>query len=414
MRWPLSLSFGRKSVGTPFSAANFAQLLAGVFGGGATKSGASVNRETALEVTAFLCCVRVIAEGVAQVPWMVMRKEPGKRERLPAEDHPLWDILHRRPNRWQTSFAFRETMLLHILAGDHGSAYAYKSRVGANRRIKELVLIEPERIRTDIADDGAMRYVVTGRDGGQRTLAEDDVWHIRGPSWNGQTSLSIRKLAREALGLAMATEETQASLHKEGVRTSGAWSVEGKLDDKQHKDLTAWLQKQAGTAAPLILDNGAKWNPYTITGVDAQHLETRSFQIREACRATRVQPVMAMETEKAAAYASVEQQFIAHVVHTLLPWYERIEQSADVFLLGDDDRAKGYYTFLNPTGLLRGAIKDTGEFISRLVERGTLTRNEGREMLDLNPLPGLDEPLTPVNLAVGAMPPAPAPANANA
>ncbi len=398
MRWP----FARKSATTPFSAANLAQLLAGVFGGGATKSGASVTRETALEVTAFLCCVRVIAEGVAQVPWVVMRKEPGKRERVEAVDHPLWDLLYRKPNRWQTSFAFRETMLLHILAGDHGAAFAYISRVGAGRRIKELVLIEPQRVRVDLADDGAVRYVVTGRDLTERVLTEDDVWHIRGPSWNGQTALSIRKLAREALGLAMSTEETQAKLHKEGIRSSGAWSVEGKLNEKQHSDLAAWLQKQAGTAAPLILDNGAKWQPFTLSSVDAQHLETRSFQIREVCRATRVQPVMAMETEKAAAYASVEQQFIAHVVHCLLPWYERIEQSADVFLLGDEDRAKGYYTFLNPVGLLRGAMKDTAEYISRLTERGVLTRNEGRDMLDHNPLPGLDEPLTPVNLASGA------------
>jgi HK97 family phage portal protein len=398
--WP----FSRKSSPTPFSAANFAQLLAGVFGGGATKSGASVNRETALEVTAFLACVRVIAEGVAQVPWTVMRKKPGQRERLPAEDHPLWDVLHRKPNRWQTSFAFRETMLLHILASDQGAAFAYISRTGAERKIRELVLIEPQRLRTDIADDGTLRYVVTGRDQTERVLSESDVWHMRGPSWNGQTALSLRKLAREALGLAMSTEETQAKLHKEGVRTSGAWSVEGKLSKDQYGDLSAWLQKQAGSAAPLVLDNGAKWQPFTLSSVDAQHLETRGFQIREICRAMRVQPVMAMEAEKAAAYASVEQQFIAHVVHTLLPWYERIEQSGDVFLLTDDERKAGYYTFLNPTGLLRGAIKDTGEYISRLTERGVMTRNEARDMLDLNPLPGLDEPLTPVNLAIGAQP----------
>lgn len=404
MRWP----FSRKSTGTPFSAANFAQLLAGVFGGGATKSGASVNRETALEVTAFLACVRVIAEGVAQVPWTVMQKKPGQRDRLPAETHPLWDILHRKPNRWQTSFAFRETMLLHILASDHGAAFAYISRVGAAKRIHELVLIEPQRIRTDIATDGTLRYIVTGRDHTERTLAEADVWNIRGPSWNGQTALSLRKLAREALGLAMATEETQAKLHKEGVRSSGAWSVEGGMSPKQYEDLAAWLQKQAGSSAPLILTNNAKWQPFTLTSVDAQHLETRAFQIREICRALRVQPVMVMETEKAAAYASVEQQFIAHVVHTLLPWYERIEQSADVFLLGDDDRAKGYYTFLNPTGLLRGAMKDFAEYISRLVERGVLTRNEARELLDRNPLDGLDTPLTPVNLTGTANDPAPA------
>jgi HK97 family phage portal protein len=340
-----------------------------------------------------------------------MRKVPGQRDRLPAEGHALWDVLHRRPNRWQTSFAFRETMLLHILASDQGAAFAYISRVGADRRIRELVLIEPQRIRTDIADDGTLRYVVTGRDHTERALAESDVWHVRGPSWNGLTAIGLRKLAREAIGLAMSTEETQAKLHKEGVRSSGAWSVDGKLDKKQYEDLSAWLQKQAGSAAPLVLDNGAKWQPFTLSSVDAQHLETRAFQIREICRAMRVQPVMAMETEKATAYASVEQQFIAHVVHTLLPWYERIEQSADVFLLTEDERKAGYYTFLNPVGLLRGAMKDTGEYIGRLTERGVMTRNEARDMLDLNPLPGLDEPLTPVNLATGATP-QPAPADA--
>lgn len=404
--WP----FSRKSdTFTPFSAASLGQLLAGVFGGGATKSGASVNTQSALQVSVVLVCVRAIAEGVAQVPWQVMRKTTsatGKVSRLPFEAHPLYDLLHRKPNRWQTSFAFRESLILHILMSPAGSAYAFKSRVGADRRIAELVLLDPHRVTEDVDDMGDITYRVRGKSGTVRTLTAADVWRIPGPSWTASETLPLIRLAREAIGLAMATEETQAHLHANGVRTTGTYSVEGSLNPKQYEDLKTWITKEfsgatkAGT--PFILDRSAKWQPLTMSGVDAQHLETRRHQVEEVCRAFRVLPVMAMQSDKAATYASAEQMFIAHLVHTLLPWYERLEQSADCDLMADSERAAGVYTLLDPAGMLRGSLKDTAEYIAKLVQVGVLVRNEGREMLDKNPIDGLDEPLTPMNMLTSA------------
>lgn len=406
--WPNSWRLGGAKSTTSMSSATLAQLLASVFGGGATKSGATVNVDTALQVTAVLCCVRVLAEGVAQVPWQVMRKSTsaaGRVTRLPAVDHPLYRLLWRKPNRWQTSFALRETMMLH--AALCGRAYAFKSRVGREQRIAELIVLPPNRVRPEVADGGTITYHVTARNGSVRELTEADVWHWRGPSWDGMEGMETVRLAREAIGLAAAAEETQAQLHAKGVRTSGMYSVEGTLDKDQYKALKDWVVKEFGGAAnagtPFILDRSAKWYPTTMTGVDAQHLETRREQVNEVCRAFRVLPAMAMQQEKTATYASVEQMAIWHVVHTLMPWYERIEQSADCHLLTDADLDAGYYTLLDGTGLLRGALKDTAEYLSKLVERGVLTRNEAREQLDRNPLDGLDEPLTPVNLATGAI-----------
>lgn len=404
--WP----FARKST-TPMDSATLAQLLARVFGGGASKSGASVTPESALQVSAVLCCVRAIAEGVAQVPWRVMRETTtpaGKVNRLPDAKHPLYDLLHRKPNRWQTSFAFRETLIFHILLGDKGTAYAFRSRVGADKRIAELVLLDPARVTENVSDDGDITYTVRGRNGDSRPLTSADIWRIPGPSWTGTQALPLIRLAREAIGLAMATEETQAKLHANGVRTSGIYSIEGTLNKEQYGDLKKWIAKEFGGAAntgtPMILDRNAKWLPNTYSGVDAQHLETRAHQVAEVCRAFRVLPVMAMQSDKAATYASAEQMFIAHLVHTLLPWYERLEQSADCDLLSDSERAGGYYTLLDPAGMLRGSLKDTAEYLAKLTERGILTRNEGREVLDRNPLDGLDEPLTPINLQGSAEP----------
>lgn len=409
-------SWLRQQKSTPMSSATLAQLLSSAFGGGASKSGATVTVETALQVSAVLGCTRVIAEGIAQVPLRVMRETTsgGRTTRLPATDHPLYDLLHRKPNPWQTSYALRETMAYHAVLC--GNAYAFKNRVGAGGdRIAQLIVVPPNRCKPELLASGELAYTVTGRDNMTRRVVQaSDMWHLRGPSWDGLLGMDTLRLAREAIGLAMSTEETQANLHAKGVSTSGVYSIEGTLNKEQYQQLKDWITKEFGTGAkgaPMILDRNAKWQPTTMTGVDAQHLETRVHQVLEVCRFMRVMPIMVGISDKAATYASAEQMFISHLVHTLMPWFERFEQSMDCELLTDADRAAGHYTLLDGSALLRGALKDTAEYLSRLVERGVLTRNEAREHIDRNPLDGLDEPLTPVNLAVGTDPtPAPVPA----
>lgn len=56
----------RKSAG---SADGYPAILSAILNGGRrSKAGATVNRETAFRVSAFLGCIRVISEGIAQVP----------------------------------------------------------------------------------------------------------------------------------------------------------------------------------------------------------------------------------------------------------------------------------------------------------------------------------------------------------
>lgn len=392
------------------AAAGLTDTLYAILTGGLarSKSGARVNLQTAMRVRAVFSCVRVISEGVAQVPFKLLREEPSAvsvyPQRLAASDHPLYDRLHRKPNGWQTSFEFRETMMLHALLAR--GAFAFKSRSilpSRGNRIEELILIDPGCVTVVQNEDWSITYKVRGKKTGLvKEYPQDMIWHLRGPSWDGVNGLDVIDLAREAIGLSIATEESQAKLHEKGVRTSGAYSVDAKLDDKQYKQLRAHIEQNfagaenAGSA--MILDNGAKWISNVMNGVDAQHLETRRNQVEEVCSFFRVLPIMIGFSDKTQTFASAEQMFIAHVVHTLMPWYERIQQSADVNLLTEAERAQGYYTKLVEAGLLRGAMKDTGEYLARLTMGGIMPRNEARAKLDLNPIEGLDEPLTPTNM----------------
>lgn len=385
-----------------------------VYGGSASKAGVSVTWANALDVATVLACVRVIANGVAQVPFRLYRDDGAGRSL--AREHPLFAVIHRRPNPWQTSFGLRETMMFHLLLT--GNAYVWKGRVGIRREVRVLEPIEPRRVqcRKD-ARSGEVTYLVTADDGAQQRFSSEDIWHVRGPSWNAVVGMDAVKLARDAIGLAIATETAQAEYHKGSTNASGLLAMKETIGKEKFEFLSAWLDKhgpdgdRAGKA--LILDGEAKYTRFGMTGVDAQHLETRKHQIEEICRAFGVMPIMVAHADKTSTYASAEQMFLAHVVHTLAPWYERLEQSADLNLLSEADLGAGYYCKFTPNALMRGAAKDRAEFYTKALGAGGhgtawMTANEVRRLEEMDPVTGGDE------LPAGAVPAAAVPAPASA
>ncbi len=398
---------GRKAA--DIASGGLPDILARILGGARSKSGASVNLDTAMRVSAVFACARVISEGIAQVPFKVKRESRSDVSRHPqkqdAIDHPLFDLLHRQPNGWQTSYEFRETMALHALLAK--GAYAFKNTValgGREPQVVELILLDPGRVTAVQNADWSMTYKVRGKSGDVKEFPQEAIWHLRGPSWDGFEGLDVLKIAREAVGLAISTEESHAALHAKGVRPSGTYSVDGTLSPEQYKALKEWITKETAGAenagGVMLLDRGAKWVSQAMTGIDSQHLETRRYQVEEVCRYFRVLPLMIGHSDKTQTFASAEQLFLAHIVHCLMPWYERIQQSAEVNLLTKAERAAGYYIKLSEAGLMRGAMKDTAEYLYRLTMAGIMERNEARGKLELNPLEGLDEPLTPVNMTI--------------
>lgn len=369
-------------------------LFREVNGGRSSKSGASVTTATALEVSTVLACCRVIANGVAQVPFRLYLDDGATKK--PA-DHTLSPLLYRRPNRWQTSFEFRETIMFHVLLGYN--AYVFVNRVGIGRKIVEMVPIEPHRVKVTVRNDQSLEYEISDSKGGRQTFGADSIWHIRGPSWNGWAGMDGLKLAREAIGLSITLEQSQAEFQKNGAATSGVLSMQQKLSPERFQFLASWLDKHLPGGdrfgKPLIADDSAKWEGTTMSAVDQQLVESRKHQIEEICRSFGVMPIMVGHADKTATYASAEQMFLAHVVHTLSPWYQRLEQSADVNLLTDAERDDGYYTKFNPNALMRGAARDRAEFYKAALgdtqRPGWMVRNEVRGLEELDPIDGGDE-----------------------
>lgn len=374
------------------------QIIGMIDGGGI--AGAVVNERTALQVSTVLACVKVISEGCATPALRVFReKKDGSREL--ASNIPEFRLLSRRPNEWQTSFDWRQMMTLHACLTGYGVSIKVKTD---NNRLSEFIPVEPGRWSVRKTGRYELLYSCYDEYGKIGDFTSDQVFVLKGMQMDWATPLSPVSLARQAIGLAVASEKSQSSMHANGVRPSGVYSVEGNLSQEQYQRLAGHLEKNAGAAkagVPMILDRSAKWVSSAMTGVDAQHVETRRLQIEEICRSWGVFPIMIGHSDKAATFASSEAFFSAHLIHTLAPWHQRWIQSLDEFVL---DGSGPLFTEFDNRYMRAGSLKDRAQWARSMIEVGAYTRNEVREEDGKDPLAGLDKPLTPLNMTTGSKP----------
>lgn len=380
------------------SALSWSSLLVGA----QSKAGVPVTVDTALRVTTVLACCRVLAEGIAQIPLKLLREHDDGSKEL-AKEHPLYKVLWRKPNDWQTSFEFRESMMLHALLDQGG--FAYINRVG-NGKVKELLPILPGNISITQGKNWDLSITVSDQAGVIAQIPRKDLLIVRGPSWNGVTGMQMVAQAREAIGLAIATEESLERLHSNGVRPSGILSAPGELKkpqlDRLKESFMAGYAGLQNAFKTIVLDGGMTFSQMGLSPHDAQSETTRIRQVEEIARVFRVFPQLIGYADKTATYASAEQFFTAHVVHSLGPWIERWEQALTRDLLTDNEVDAGFYPKFAVAGLLRGDAASRSTYYKNGIVDGWLTRNEARRLEDFDPLDGLDEPLQPMNMITPA------------
>ncbi len=369
-----------------------------------TYSGVPVSDRSALDIPAVLCAVRVIAEGLAQAGVRVVKETviDGKSFMKVQPDHWAHVLLSQRPNGWQTPFEFIEGMVLNAALGK--GAIAIKNTVRGE--VRELLPVPTSSWTVEQLPDWSLRIRVDYADKSHGYFTKDQVLFLRGPSLDGYQGLPAFQAARQAIGLSAALEKQQAKLAGAGGKPSGVVSFDNALSAETRKDLQeTWQEKFGpnGDGGIAILDGKTEYHALTMTSVDAQHLESRRFQIEEIARAFRVQPIMLMQSDKAATFASAEQMFRMHVIHTLMPWMKRFEQALTRDVIGP---GTGLAADFDERSLLRGDFKDMAEFYTKALGAGGqpawMTQNEVRADQGLEP-----DPSEHANkLSAGAMSPA--------
>ena len=363
---------------------------------GGTASGKYVTERSAMQMTAVYCCVRILSEAVASLPLQFYRyTDDGGKEK--AVEHPLYFLLHDEPNPEMTSFIFRETLMTHLLLW--GNAYSQIIRNGKGE-VVALYPLMPDRMKVDRDEHGRLYYEYTvydsddvdGRKGTNKVgrtvrLQPHDVLHIPGLGFDGLVGYSPIAMAKNAIGLAIATEEYGSKFFANGAAPSGVLEHPGTIKDPS-KVRESWQATFGGSGNAnkiAVLEEGMKYTPISISPEQAQFLETRKFQIDEIARIFRVPPHMIGDLEKS-SFNNIEQQSLEFVKYTLDPWVSRWEQAMVRALLTPDEKKKYFFKF-NVDGLLRGDYQSWMNGYATARQNGWMSANDIRELENLDRIP---------------------------
>ena len=343
-------------------------------------AGVRITPETALQCSAVLACVRLIAENIATVPLHLYRRLPGGgKER--ARDMPLYKLLNQQPNGWQTSFEFRETLSAHCLV--YGNAYALQVP-GALGAVTELHPLHPSRMKVEQLEDGTLRYCYREANGRDTVYRQDQNFHLRRLSGDGVTGIKPVTLSRDAIALAQALEAHGGAYFGNACRLSGLLLPENPISNENAERLREQFERMHRgpdrAFRTAVLPPNTKWQDIQSSNEASQFLETRQYQVIEVCRAYRVDPSYIQDKTKV-GYASQEQAAIDLVQQTLLPWFRRWESAITRDLVADDDT---YFAEFDVRGLLRGDSAAQAAWFQWGLNAGIYTINEVRELLNLN------------------------------
>lgn len=368
-----------------------------------TGSGVRVTGDAALALTAVYACVRNLAEDIAKLPFRMYRPRAGGG-RDTVTDHWLYRLIAQRPNAWQTPFEWREMMQGHLELRGNAFNRLIPTSTG---EISDLVPLHPDRVKLELLDNGSFRYVFTDRNGNVTRFRRDEIWHIKGLSADGYVGYSPIQLQAEMLGVGMSAQSFAGRFFANDARPSGGWVKHpGNFKDKTQRDnwRESWQQQQAGVnrGKVAVLEYGMEYHEVGINNKESQFIESRQMSVVEVARMFRMPPHKIQELSRA-TFSNIEQQNTEYATDAIQPRCERLEASIEFSLLGDETELEVEFDLRS---LMRGDSAARTAYYNGGINGGWLTRNEVRDEEGRNPLPGLDEPLQPLNMVeAGEAPP---------
>lgn len=364
-----------------------------IFGTQPTKS---VSPDLAMKLSAVYACIYVLSSSVAQLPLHVKRKSGDKVDTV--KDHPAYYLLHDSPNAWQTSYKLREYAQSSVLL--YGNAYIHIVR-DKNGEVVSLESLEPWKVQ--LLKNGSRYVYAYYGDDKTKSLSPDDVLHIKSLGPSIQTGKSVIQTHAETIGLGLDARKFASGFFGGNARPAGILSVKTPLNSNAWDNFkkmwqTAQEKLRSEENKTILLPAELDYKALTVSPVDTELLSMMKLNRSEIAGIFNVPAHMINDLEKA-TFSNISEQTIQFIRFSVMPWVVNWEQELNRKIFTDAERKAGYFVKFNLAGIMRGTAGERATFYHAAITDGWMSRNEARQLEDMNPVDGLDEMLVSVNAA---------------
>lgn len=347
----------------------------------ASATGLPINSDMAMRSGAVFSCVSIISKSMGMLPLGMRKFLPDGESSEPAPDHPLHDVINRKPNSWQSRFEFMQMMQAHLCLRGNAYAHIIPGRRGA---VDALEPMHPDRVRPLRLENGGIGYDVTTPQGMKRLLQEE-VFHVRWLALDGIRGVSPIDYMREPIGISLAAQEYAARFFSNNATPGGVLRHPKGLSDPARTNMKkSWMEMQSGLQNAhtiAILEEGVEYQPISMTNEQAQFLESRKFSVDDIARIFNVPPHMIASLDRA-TFNNIEHQSLEFVKYTLAPWVCCWEQaiSRDLIIMPDK-----YLAQFDMDAMARGDFKSRMDGYAIAINNRIMTPNEVRRKEGLPP-----------------------------
>ena len=355
-------------------------------------AGTLVNKKTAMGFTPIYCAVRLLSESISQIPVELQERLPDG-DIIDRRDHKLWRMLHTAPNPEQTKQSFISKVLVDLCL--EGNSYAYIDRGGGSVP-QALYCLTADNIEIKFKDNEI--YYNDKKSG--KTYSSFEILHFKTMSQDGYVGISPLKQCKNAIGWGIAVETFGNTFFRNGAKLSGILATDRQMSTVAIDRLKKSFQEQyAGineSNKTLILEEGLKFSPVSISNEQAQFLASRDLAVQEIARIYNIPPHMLKDLSKS-SFNNIEQQSTEFVRYSVMPYITNLESEMNLKLFSQSEQGKLFVNF-NANSLLRGAANDRADFYEKMVKIGAMTINEVRERENMNKADTGDDLYMPMNM----------------
>lgn len=353
-----------------------------------------MDKDVRSEATYF-ACLKILSESLGKLPLKLYRKTK-KQGVIEALEHPLYNIVRNRPNRFMTSTSFWST--LEYYRNHFGNAYALISGAGNDEKLIPLdsskmeIWYDDAKLLSEIPDV----YYIYSYNGKNYPFSSEEILHFKTfmNDKDGLRGLSVREMLHSTIEGNQKAQKMQNALYDSGFTAKAVVKYTGDMNKETTKNFLENLENYAkgkiDTAKGLIpIPIGTDITPLTTKLGDNEFLELKKYSALQIASAFGIKPVQINDYSKS-SYASSEAQNLAFLVDTLLFILKQYEEELNYKLLSDKEIRQGYYFKFNTAMLLRADAKTQVESLVTGINGGLYTNNEARAYLDLEAKEGGD------------------------
>lgn len=372
--------------------------------------GAVSDPEAALTLSPFWCGIRHYCNALGSLPLITYEKLPdGGRKALEGIDVvdletssalDVADVLNNRPNPAMMRSTLMELAVSRMFL--EGEAIIQIQKNG-NGDLLGLYPI-PRSWILQVYVDAAWKkwFVVRVPNDGIEVYSDDEILHWILFTRDGIRGVPILHYAGESLGLHRQILEGATSYYQNSARPSGYIKYPTRMSPEDVEAVKKyWKEEYFGSKnvgkVPVL--GGAEFIPFVTMSADDQRIiEALSSSVDDCARWLNISPLLLFNLARG-TYSNLGAENVAFYQRSLRPILEKIELELNWKVFG---RRSRFFAQFATSALLRGDPFQQAQVANIGIQNGSVTRNEQRAELNLPPLEGLDEPLTPLNMTRGA------------